>query len=187
MYIQIFSKQKPKNLHGRKKKIWKLEKLVPPTLSTNTTQTTVFPIIYLFIKVLNRHIECVINGWVVIEYQMKSCYLHYAYMSYRLFPQLSTRVREGSVVQPRSRQWAGDSSIFGVVAVVDIPGDVRAVQQKGFCAIALQIVQLNYSPPSPKKSFYLGRWGLPTAQLATHHLSIGEIPGIITHSSPRRV
>ncbi len=123
---------------------------------------------------------------LVVEYSFSSvkAVIYIMYTSPRLVHPLPTHGGDGRVVLLKSRQWAGDASIFRVVTVVHIPGYMGALLQGGLRAAALEIVQQDCSCAGPEESFSPSRRGVSTAQLATHNLSVREVPSIIAHRAP---
>lgn len=113
--------------------------------------------------------------------------IYIMYTSPRLVRPLPTHGGDGSVVLLKSRQRAGDASIFSVVTVVHIPGYMGALLQGGLGTAALEIVQHDCSPAGPEESFPLSCSGISAPHLATHNLSIGQIPCVITHCAPMRI
>lgn len=80
---------------------------------------------------------------LVVEYSFSKvkAVIYIMYTSPRLARPPPTHGGDGSVVLLKSRQRAGDASIFGVVAVVHVPGYMGALLQGGLRAAALEIVQ----------------------------------------------
>lgn len=71
--------------------------------------------------------------------------IYIMFTSPRLVHQPPTHDGDGIVVQLKSRQRAGDTSIFSVVTVVHVPGYMGALLQGRLPAAALQIVQQDCS------------------------------------------
>lgn len=126
---------------------------------------------------------------LVAEYSFSNgkAVIYIMYTSPRLVRPLPTHGRDGSVALLKSRQWAGDTSIFRVVTVVHIPGYMGALLQGGLRTGALEIVQQDCSFAGPKESFPPSHRGLSAAQLATHNLGVREVPSIIAHCAPTRI
>lgn len=87
----------------------------------------------------------------------------------------------------KSRQRARNPSIFGVVTVVHVPGYMRALLQGSLKTSALKIVQQDCPCAWSKEGFTLSHQRHSTAHLATHYLSVRQIPGVIANRSPARV
>lgn len=126
---------------------------------------------------------------LVVEYSFSTvtAVIYIMYTSPRLVSPLPTHGGDGSVVLLKSRQRAGDASIFRVVTVVHIPGYMGALQQGSLRTAALEIVQQDCSCAGPEESFSPSSCGLSTAHLATHDLSVREVPGIIADCAPCRI
>lgn len=126
---------------------------------------------------------------LVLKYSFSNVksFIYIMYTSPRMVHPLPTHCGDGSVVLLKSRQWAGDTSIFSVVTVVHCPGYMGAIVKGGLHAGALEIVQQDCSCARPEESFPPSRRGFPAAQLATHNLRVRDVPSIITHCAPFRI
>lgn len=131
----------------------------------------------------------VILSFVVVEYSISNvrAVIYIMYTSPRLMCPRPTHGGDGCVVLLKSRQRAGDASIFRVVTVVHIPGYMGALLQGGLRTGALEIVQQDCSCTGPKERLHPSCRGLSAAQLATHHLSVREVPSVVAHRAPSRV
>lgn len=79
---------------------------------------------------------------------------------------------------------AHNSHILVVVAVVDAPAVAPALAQGSLPALAVHVVQED--GPTPLAEGH-GGWegdGMATAQLATHHVGIHNVPVIVTDCPP---
>lgn len=126
---------------------------------------------------------------LVLKYSFSNVksFIYIMYTSPRMVHPLPTHRGDGSVVLLKSRQWAGDTSIFSVVTVVHCPGYMGAIVKGGLHAGALEIVQQDCSCARPEESVPPSRRGFPAAQLATHNLRVRDVPSIIAHCAPFRI
>lgn len=71
-----------------------------------------------------------------------------------------------------------------MVAVVDAPSVAAALTEGRLSSLAVHIIQ-EYGPPSLAKE-QGGRHGnsMATAQLATHHVGVHDVPVIVAHGAP---
>ena len=123
---------------------------------------------------------------LVLKYSFSNVtsFIYIMYTSPRMVHPLPAHCGDGSVVLLKSRQWAGDTSIFSVVTVVHCPGYMGAIVKRGLHAGALEIVQQDCSCAGPEESFPPSRRGFPASQLATHNLRVRDVPSVIAHCAP---
>lgn len=95
--------------------------------------------------------------------------------------------RRVGVFPLKSRQRARNPSVFGVVTVVHVPGYMRALLQGSLETSTLKIVQQDCPCAWSKGGFTLSHQRHSTAQLATHYLSIRQVPSVIANRSPAGV
>lgn len=79
---------------------------------------------------------------------------------------------------------ADNSSILMMAAVVLTPAQVGALGQLRFKALTIHVVQQDRTQTIAKIGLGLGRDGRAAAKLPTHHVGVGHVPVIITHSPP---
>lgn len=82
---------------------------------------------------------------------------------------------------------AHNSHILVVVAVVDAPAVAPAFAQGCLPALAVHVVQEDGPTPLAEGHGSREGDGVATAQLATHHVGIHDVPVVVTHCPPGAV
>lgn len=71
-----------------------------------------------------------------------------------------------------------------MAAVVLTPAQVEALGQVAFCAPTFHVIQKDGTRTVAEEGLSLGRQSWAASDCSAHHVSVSEVPVIITHGSP---